>query len=185
MNTKARSRPEKMTDGRIAAIRSGVVDVAFSGPVFRIHDLLDAGDVALEVSGLIGGGIVGAIAMAPVRGLGMTVKVTGGPIQVPLGDPVLGQMLDVFGAPIDGRPTPAAVERRSIHRPPLKLSERVCTPRFWKPASRQLIFCYQSNAVASRGYSVGSVFFVGSANDRARPKNFTARWVRPVYAKRR
>jgi len=115
------------TDGQIAAIRGGVVDVAFAGVVPRIHDLLYVGEVALEVSGLIGHGMVRAMAMAPVRGLGlgMVVKATGGPIRVPVGEGVLGRMLNVFGAPIDGGPAPVAVEHRSIHRPPPKLSERV------------------------------------------------------------
>ncbi|SLN30943.1 ATP synthase subunit beta [Roseovarius litorisediminis] len=115
------------TEGRIAAIRGGVVDVLFDGSVPRIHDLLFAGDIALEVSALIGEGLVRAIAMAPVRGLGlgMAVKATGAPIMVPVGDAVLGRMLDVFGAPIDGRPAPEAVARRSIHQPSPKLSDRV------------------------------------------------------------
>jgi F-type H+-transporting ATPase subunit beta len=118
---------ETKTDGRIAAIRGGVVDVAFAGDVPKIHDLLFAGDVALEVSALIGKGLVRAIAMAPVRGLGlgMTVRATGGPIMVPVGEAVLGRMLDVFGAPIDGRPAPEAVAWRSIHQAPPKLSDRV------------------------------------------------------------
>jgi F-type H+-transporting ATPase subunit beta len=83
--------------------------------------------VALEVSALTGEGLVRAIAMASVRGLGlgMTVKATGGPIMVPVGEGVLGRMLDVFGAPIDGRPAPEAVARRSIHQAPPKLSDRV------------------------------------------------------------
>ncbi len=115
------------TNGRIAAIRGGVVDVAFDGPVPKVHDLLRAGDVALEVAALIGDGLVRAMAMAPVRGLGlgMTVRATGSPIMVPVGDEVLGRMLDVFGAPIDGLPAPEAADRRSIHRAPPKLSERV------------------------------------------------------------
>jgi F-type H+/Na+-transporting ATPase subunit beta len=114
------------TDGRIVAIRGGVVDVVFDGVVPRIHDLLYAGDIALEVAGLIGHGKVRAMAMAPVRGLGlgMTVTATGGPIKVPVGDAVLGRMLDVFGAPIDGRPAPVATEHRAIHQPPPLLSDR-------------------------------------------------------------
>ncbi|MBY4893626.1 F0F1 ATP synthase subunit beta [Rhodobacteraceae bacterium N5(2021)] len=118
---------QAQTNGRIAAIRGGVVDVAFDGVVPQIHELLYVGDVALEVCALVGAGLVRAIAMAPVRGLGlgMTVKVTGGPIMVPVGDGVLGRMLDVFGAPIDGRPVPDAVARRSIHQAPPKLSDRV------------------------------------------------------------
>lgn len=120
------------TDGRIAAIRGGVVDVAFDDTVPRIHDLLFAGEVPLEVSALIGQGMVRAMAMAPVRGLGlgMAVQATGGAIEVPVGEAVLGRMLDVFGAPIDGRPAPDAGLRRSIHQAPPKLSDRVVHSAF-------------------------------------------------------
>lgn len=119
-------RCENQTTGRITAIRGGVVDVAFDTAVPLIHDLLFAGEVPLEVSALIGGGQVRAMAMAPVRGLGlgMAVKATGGPIKVPVGEAVLGRMLDVFGAPIDGRPAPEAQTHRSIHQAPPKLSDR-------------------------------------------------------------
>ena len=125
-DTKAR------TEGKIAAIRGGVVDVAFEAEVPRIHDLLYAGDVPLEVSALIGRGTVRAMAMAPVRGLGlgMAVRATGGPIEVPVGEQVLGRMLDVFGAPIDGRPAPDTDLRRSIHQTPPPLSERVLHSAF-------------------------------------------------------
>jgi F-type H+-transporting ATPase subunit beta len=127
MFSSTRLKPAATTDGRIAAIRGGVVDVAFDDAVPRIHDLLYAGDVALEVAGLIGNGMVRAIAIAPVRGLGLGLKVTatGGPIMVPVGDAVLGRMLDVFGAPMDGRPAPVSTQRRSIHQSPPKLSDRV------------------------------------------------------------
>jgi F-type H+/Na+-transporting ATPase subunit beta len=126
MTTNTATEVATTTDGRIVAIRGGVVDVVFDGVVPRIHDLLYAGDIALEVAGLIGHGKVRAMAMAPVRGLGlgMTVTATGGPIKVPVGDAVLGRMLDVFGAPIDGRPAPVATEHRAIHQPPPLLSDR-------------------------------------------------------------
>jgi len=126
MTANAATKVATTTDGRIVAIRGGVVDVVFDGVVPRIHDLLYAGDIALEVAGLIGHGKVRAMAMAPVRGLGlgMTVTSTGGPIKVPVGDAVLGRMLDVFGAPIDGRPAPVATEHRAIHQPPPLLSDR-------------------------------------------------------------
>lgn len=127
MNTAVAHNLDTSADGHIAAIRGGVVDVSFTGKVPHIHDLLYAGDVALEVLALIGSRMVRAIAMAPVRGLGlgMPVHATGGPIMVPVGDAVLGRMLNVFGAPIDGRPAPDAPERRAIHQRPPKLSDRV------------------------------------------------------------
>lgn len=122
----------KTTDGIITAIRGGVVDVAFEGGVTRIYDLLYAGDVPLEVASLIGGGMVRAMAMAPVRGLGlgMRVRASGGPIKVPVGEAVLGRMLNVFGAPIDGHPAPHATITRAIHQAPPPLSERVVHAAF-------------------------------------------------------
>jgi len=125
-------KPASGTDGTIVAIRGGVVDVAFEAEVPRIHDLLYAGDVPLEVSALIGHGVVRAMAMAPARGLGlgMRVRATGGPIEVPVGEAVLGRMLDVFGAPIDGRPAPETDLRRSIHQTPPPLRARVLHSAF-------------------------------------------------------
>lgn len=127
MSAKALHGADMPGDGRIAAIRGGVVDVIFDDAIPRIRDLLYVGDVALEVAALIGDGMVRAMALAPVRGLGlgMTVRATGKPIEVPVGPEVLGRMLDVFGAPMDGAPAPDTALRRSIHQSPPKLSDRV------------------------------------------------------------
>jgi len=127
MTALPKSKTEPTQEGQISAIHGGIVDIAFEGAVPRIHDLLYAGLIAFEVTALIGHGLVRAMALAPVRGLGLGMKVTatGGPITVPVGDVVLGRMLNVFGAPIDGRPALATTERRSIHQSPPKLSDRV------------------------------------------------------------
>jgi F-type H+-transporting ATPase subunit beta len=113
--------------GTVVAIRGGVVDVAFSGTVPRINALVHAGDVALEVASLVGDGVVRCMALGPVRGLGLGAHVssTGAGIKVPVGDAVLGRMLNVFGEPLDGLPPPDAAERRPIHQPPPHLSDRV------------------------------------------------------------
>ena len=126
------TQPTTLAEGRIAAIHGGIVDVAFEDAVPRIHDLLYAGEVPLEVSALIGDGMVRAMAMAPVRGLGlgMAVTSTGGPLTVPVGEAVLGRMLDVFGAPLDGRPAPETGSFKSIHQPPPSLSQRVVHSNF-------------------------------------------------------
>ncbi|HUH38994.1 MAG TPA: F0F1 ATP synthase subunit beta [Spongiibacteraceae bacterium] len=113
--------------GHIVGILGGVVDVLFPGTPPRIHDLLYADDLALEVVSLLENGAVRCMALAPVRGLGLGVPVqaTGAPIQVPVGDAVLGRMLNVFGEPIDGKPAPATAVRRAIHQPPPILENRV------------------------------------------------------------
>jgi len=118
---------ESLATGTIVAIRGGVVDVAFARNVPRINALVHAGGIALEVASLVGDGVVRCIALGPVRGLGLGVRVSasGAGIEVPVGDAVLGRMLNVFGAPIDGLPPPAAVGYRPIHNAPPPLSERV------------------------------------------------------------
>lgn len=121
--------PDKAMDdaGHIVGIRGGVVDVLFPGASPRIQDLLYVGDLALEVTGLLDSGAVRCMALAPVRGvgLGMPVRATGAPIQVPVGEAVLGRMLNVFGNAIDDKPALVSDLRRSIHQPPPPLEDRV------------------------------------------------------------
>lgn len=118
---------ESLATGTIVAIRGGVVDVDFTGKVPRINALVHAGGIAMEVASLVGDGVVRCIALGPVRGLGLGVRVSasGAGIEVPVGEAVLGRMLNVFGEPIDGLPPPAAVGYRPIHNAPPPLSERV------------------------------------------------------------
>ncbi len=113
--------------GTIVAIRGGVVDVAFDGEVPRINALVRAGGVALEVASLVEGGVARCIPLGSVRGLGLGAAATssGAGLMVPVGVSVLGRMLNVFGAPIDGLPPPVATAHRPIHQPPPALSERV------------------------------------------------------------
>ena len=113
--------------GQIIKIRGGVVDVQFSDKAPQIHELVYAGDIAMEVSSLLNHGVVRCMALASVQslGLGMSVTATGAPIQVPVGDSVLGRMFNVFGDAIDDKPAPAANERRSIHQAPPALEDRV------------------------------------------------------------
>ena len=113
--------------GHIVGILGGVVDVLFAGTAPRINDLLYAGNMALEVISLLETGAVRCMALAPVRGLGLgtLVRASGTPIQVPVGNAVLGRMLNMFGEPLDGKPAPATTLRRSIHQPPPPLEDRV------------------------------------------------------------
>src|SRR5699024_7762816 len=90
-------------------------------------------DVALEVASLISHGVVQCIALGSVRGLGLGthVSTSGAGIEVPVGEAVLGRMLNLFGNPIDGLPAISDADRGSIHAAPPPLAER-------KPASEVL-----------------------------------------------
>ncbi|MCF8466397.1 MAG: F0F1 ATP synthase subunit beta [Sneathiella sp.] len=118
---------EANDSGRIVAIRGGVVDIQFSGKMPRIHDLLRAGKVSIEVADLAGKGVVRGIALTPTQGLGLGMEVvaTGSAILVPVGDAVRGRMLNVFGEPMDGKAPVETAQRVSIHSPPPHLADRV------------------------------------------------------------
>ena len=120
-------KSEQVPTGTVVGIRGDVVDVRFEAGAPRIQDLLWAGSLPLQVALLLEPATVRCIALAPVRGLGLgePVVATGGPIEVPVGEAVLGRVLDVFGAPLDEQPPPIAAQMRPIHRAPPALSLRV------------------------------------------------------------
>ncbi len=110
--------------GVIVRIAGVVVDVAFDGRVPERYAALRVESeppVVLEVQAHVGDGVVRAVAMSTTDGLaaGMAVTDTGAPISTPVGEAVLGRVLDVTGNPIDdGKPFGPKVERRPIHATP-------------------------------------------------------------------
>ncbi len=110
--------------GRIIEIKGGVIDVIF--PVEDLPNIYDAiivnnedgENLVLEVENHLGEGEVRCVAMGPTPGLrrGMEVSTTGAPILVPVGENVLGRVLNVLGHPIDGKGEVNAEEHYPIHR---------------------------------------------------------------------
>jgi F-type H+-transporting ATPase subunit beta len=115
-----------MTDasGKIIEIKGGVVDAVFEiENLPNIYDALvveveDGDDLVLEVENHLGGGEVRCVAMGPTPGLrrGMKVTGTGGPIMVPVGEQVLGRVMNVLGQPVDGKGEIVSNEYYPIHR---------------------------------------------------------------------
>ncbi|WP_419769326.1 MAG: F0F1 ATP synthase subunit beta [Candidatus Marinarcus sp.] len=112
--------------GKIIQVMGPVVDVEFDGYLPEINEaievvLTDANSdrLVLEVAAHIGDSRVRTIAMDMTEGLkrGQECKATGGPIQVPVGEAVLGRIFNVIGDPVDeGEAIPADTPRWSIHR---------------------------------------------------------------------
>lgn len=112
----------KKTLGKITRIVGVVVDVYFPTHVPDIYSALTVGEkdskVVLEVQSHLGDNVVRTVSMQSTDGLavGQEVADTGSPIMTPVGEEVLGRVLNVVGEPIDnGKAIPASVERRSIH----------------------------------------------------------------------
>ncbi len=111
--------------GTVTRIRGSVIDVEFSTErIPAINDALlvesDANDrLVVEVQEHLDRRTVRGVAMENTAGLrrGAAVWQTGGPIQVPVGEKVLGRLINVTGSPIDGRGAfESDAPRRSIHR---------------------------------------------------------------------
>ena len=114
--------------GHIVQIIGPVLDVRFEPEALpRLYNALavDApgGVVIAEVLAHIGNNTARCIAMNPTDRLirGMAVRDTGSPIQVPVGEEVLGRVFNILGEPVDKRGDVNTSQRWTIHRsaPPL------------------------------------------------------------------
>ena len=94
--------------GTIVEVKGPVVDVRFTGDdIPEIYNALTVqmktaeGEqkLTLEVQQLLGDDLIRAVAMSGTDGLqrGLEVQDTGQPISVPVGENVLGRVLDVLG----------------------------------------------------------------------------------------
>ncbi|MGD1044950.1 MAG: F0F1 ATP synthase subunit beta [Bacteroidota bacterium] len=117
-----------MNEGKIVQIIGPVVDIDFSGG--KLPEIMNAvriprknvegidEDLIVEVQQQLGEDRVRTVAMDSTDGLvrGMTAHDTGAPITVPVGPAVLGRLINVLGAGIDGLPMIEAKTHYPIHR---------------------------------------------------------------------
>ncbi len=109
--------------GKVVALRSSVVDVWFPEQVPGLNIRLEVPQdppIIIEVITQVDAHTVRGIALTPTAGLarGSEVIDTGHPIQVPVGERLLGRVFDVFGQTIDGKEPVEGGEWRSIHQSP-------------------------------------------------------------------
>ncbi|MFP3883003.1 MAG: F0F1 ATP synthase subunit beta [Actinomycetota bacterium] len=129
-NVVPNSVDEQAAHGTVSAVRGSVIDVGFSGPLPQIRDMVTVGaDTIAEVSAHVDSHTVRCLAMTPTQGLsrGDPVVASGGPVTVPVGDGLLGRVVDVFGRPVDDRGDVVGDERRSIYQQPVPLRRRSTT----------------------------------------------------------
>lgn len=129
--------PQNSGSGRIVAVRGNVVDVRFPPPLPpRNRQLRTGADgrVVLEVQTHLDTATVRCISLNATRRLarGTPVRDTGTALQMPVGEALLGRMLNVFGEPVDGGDAIDTREHWSIHRPLLPLGERVTGTRIFE-----------------------------------------------------
>jgi F-type H+-transporting ATPase subunit beta len=109
--------------GRITQVIGAVVDVHFDDHLPAILNALETKNqgnrLVLEVAQHLGESTVRTIAMDTSEGLvrGQEVTDTGNPIMAPVGEGLLGRIINVVGDPVDEAGPVTATEHRPIHAP--------------------------------------------------------------------
>jgi F-type H+-transporting ATPase subunit beta len=128
-----------MNKGKIVQVVGPVVDVEFTENLPAIYNALtvefrvDSAEfkLTLEVQQHLGDNWVRSVSMSGTEGLkrGYEVIDTGAPISVPVGDGVMGRVLDVCGNPVDERGPVKTTKYYPIHRPAPKLVDQSPSPQ--------------------------------------------------------
>ncbi|MFW6083620.1 MAG: F0F1 ATP synthase subunit beta [Gemmatimonadota bacterium] len=114
--------------GRVRSVRGGVVEVHFDealpplGRELRTED----GETIVEVVGHVDASTARGIALTPTRGLarGTRIEDTGRPLRMPVGEGLLGRMLDTFGEPLDELGPLRVRQWRPLFQRPIALARR-------------------------------------------------------------
>ncbi|HUN76364.1 MAG TPA: F0F1 ATP synthase subunit beta [Steroidobacteraceae bacterium] len=127
---------EPAPSGRVVAVHGSVLDIAFPiGALPAINEAVsiewDLGPaVVAEVQQHLDGERVRVVALKGTSGLkrGTPARALGMPIRAPVGENVLGRLLDAIGEPADrGGTLPAQIERCPIHAPAPTLARQDAT----------------------------------------------------------
>jgi F-type H+/Na+-transporting ATPase subunit beta len=128
-----------MSKGKIVRVSGPVVDVEFPDDLPPIYNALTVeykvqnqpARMTLEVQQHLGDNWVRTISMSGTEGIkrGFEVTDSGGPISVPVGEGVMGRVLDVTGTPVDERGPIQAEKYYPIHRQPPPLVDQSTSPQ--------------------------------------------------------
>jgi F-type H+/Na+-transporting ATPase subunit beta len=128
-----------MNTGKVVQVAGPIVDVEFPGALPGIYHALSVEykvedqpvKLTLEVQQHLGDKWVRTISMSGTEGLkrGYEVTDTGGPMKMPVGEGVMGRVLDVTGNPVDERGPVDAEKYYPIHRPAPALVDQSTSPQ--------------------------------------------------------
>ena len=90
--------------------------------------------VVAEVAQHVGDSTVRCIALSSTDGMkrGLKAVNTGEPIEVPVGNDVLGRLFNVLGEPIDGIPAPEDAPKKPIHLPSPEYSQQETSTQIYE-----------------------------------------------------
>jgi len=118
--------------GTVLSVRGSVVDARFPERLPEFHSELRAGDdrgIVVEVVSHLDPETVRAVALTPTAGLarGATIVDAGRPLRVPVGERMLGRVVNVFGDAIDTGEALVGGEWRPLYGAPVSLAAQGST----------------------------------------------------------
>jgi len=128
-----------LNTGIVKRIIGPVIDIQFEDS--EMPQLLDAIKIEMEdhivvaeVAQHVGDSMVRCIALSSTDGMKRGLKAinTGAPIEVPVGNDVLGRLFNVLGEPIDGIPAPEDAPKKPIHLPSPEYSQQETSTQIYE-----------------------------------------------------
>ena len=128
-----------LNTGIVKRIIGPVIDIKFEDS--EMPQLLDAIKIRMEdhvvvaeVAQHVGDSTVRCIALSSTDGMKRGLKAinTGAPIEVPVGNDVLGRLFNVLGEPIDGIPAPDDAPKKPIHLPSPEYSQQETSTQIYE-----------------------------------------------------
>ena len=128
-----------LNTGIVKRIIGPVIDIKFEAS--EMPQLLDAIEIKMEdhivvaeVAQHVGDSTVRCIALSSTDGMKRGLKAinTGAPIEVPVGNYVLGRLFNVLGEPIDGLPAPEDAPKKPIHLPSPEYSQQETSTQIYE-----------------------------------------------------
>ena len=128
-----------LNTGIVKRIIGPVLDIKFEDS--EMPQLLDAIKIKMEdhvvvaeVAQHVGDSTVRCIALSSTDGMKRGLKAinTGAPIEVPVGNDVLGRLFNVLGEPIDGMPAPEDAPKKPIHLPSPEYSQQETSTQIYE-----------------------------------------------------
>jgi F-type H+-transporting ATPase subunit beta len=139
MNIQESQIPRSETEhyGRVISIRGSVIDIYFPLSLPKLYSLLKTEDdnkIIIEVVNYLSSYSVRGLALTPTQGLarGAMVIDTGKPLEVPVGERLLGRIFNVFGETIDEKEILEGGEWRSLRSTPVVLNQRQTTTEIFQ-----------------------------------------------------
>ncbi len=133
-----------MTNGKIVSVRGQVAEVEFLEVAPHMGEILEAKESQMYVYASSGPKRFYCLILSGAEKLprGMKVVSTGEPIQIPVGEQVLGRVINIFGKTVDGGPEIKFTDQKSIFADSPAYGEVSTQEEIWETGIKILdVFC--------------------------------------------